>query len=42
MVPKRRRGMRTVMEAVTNEKWIEDIRAEISTEVLMEFRNYQI
>jgi hypothetical protein len=37
LAPKRRIGMRTVMEALTDEKWIEDIQGELSVETLMEF-----
>lgn len=29
--------MRTVMEALTDEKWIEDIQGELSLEALMEY-----
>jgi hypothetical protein len=37
LVPKRRIGMRTVKEALTDEKWIDDIRVELPVEALMEY-----
>jgi hypothetical protein len=37
LFPKRRIGMHTVKEALTDEKWIDDIRVELPVEALMEY-----
>ena len=37
LVTKRRSGRRTVMEALNNDKWLEDIQGAISLEALMEY-----
>jgi hypothetical protein len=37
LIPKRRIGMRTVKEALTDEKWIDYIRVELPVEALMEY-----
>ena len=37
LVPKRRSSRRTVLEALTEEKWIEDIQGEIGTTALFQY-----
>ena len=37
LVPKRKSNRRTVLEALTDDKWIEDLHGDISVEALMEY-----
>jgi len=36
-VPKRRANKRTVLEALTNQRWLEDIQGQLSFDAVMEY-----
>jgi hypothetical protein len=40
LVPKRKSNKRTVLEALTNDKWVEDLQGDVSVEALMEYLTF--